>query len=424
MGRWILSPSSPSSPLPPLSYSPTPPLKLMPLPPLNRNIPASSTRVILVRHGQSTSNAEKRHQGSSDESVLTTHGRITAYQTGLRLRNLNIGAVYVSPLQRTQETAQEIMAAIATETEQLPTVITHPALKEISLSQWEGLPYQVVREQFAEEYRCWKDQPDQFQMRFDTEDSLPQNGALTLASSTQCRFPVLELYDRAQQFWQEILPLHGGKTLVIVSHAGTNRALLNTALSMAPNRFHALQQSNCGVSILYFPNNLQQPTCLELMNSTQHLGEVLPKLKEGKQGLRLLIVPIDQADPNSIQVLADRLKTIEIDFSISNDRAQPTVEQLLQTHPGAVQLQVMRADFPQAWQQMLMSRGSQSRSPAALENRPLTALVVVQPAIALELLSQLLEIHPQHLHLNPNSLSVVHYPQTSKKPVLQALNAA
>ena len=42
------------------------------------------TRVILVRHGQSSFNAEGRYQGSSDESVLTEFGRQTARQTGAR----------------------------------------------------------------------------------------------------------------------------------------------------------------------------------------------------------------------------------------------------------------------------------------------------------------------------------------------------
>lgn len=383
----------------------------------------SSTRVILMRHGQSTYNAEKRHQGSSDDSVLTAKGRMTAYQTGLMLRGLGISSVYVSPLQRAQETADEFLGAIATETDHLPAVINHPALKEISLPLWEGLAYQVVRSQFAEEYRCWKEDPEQFQMMVQSESHLPQKGSLTLASLTKHRYPVLELYDRAQQFWQEILPLHAGKTLLVVSHSGTNRALINTALGMTPNRFHALQQSNCGVSVLHFPNS-QQPTCLEIMNSTDHLGDVLPKLKEGKQGLRLLIVPFDRADPDRIQALANRLETVEIDFSISNDLgcAQQTTEQLLHHHPNTVQLQVIREDFPQAWQQMLMARHPQMRPTETTEHRPLTGLVVMQDTIALKMVSQLLEIHPQHLSLMSNTLSVIHYPQTSKKPVLQAMN--
>ncbi|NJP12036.1 MAG: histidine phosphatase family protein [Leptolyngbyaceae cyanobacterium RU_5_1] len=384
----------------------------------------SNTRVILMRHGQSTYNAEKRHQGSSDNSVLTAKGRMTAYQTGLLLREFNINTLYLSPLQRTQETAHEILAAIATETDQLPTMIADPALKEISLPLWEGLPYQVVRDHFAEDYRCWKERPHEFQMRVDSDPNLPRTGSLTLTSLTKYHYPVLELYDRVRQFWQEILPHHVGKTLLIVSHAGTNRALISTALGMSPNQFHTLQQSNCGISILQFPTAWNQPAHLDVINSTDHLGDVLPKLKEGKQGLRLLIVPSNGTDPNRIRALANRLESIKIDFSLSNDLdcSQPTVNQLLQSHSNAVQLQVLREDFPQAWQQMLMSRRTQPPTVEASENQLLTALVVVREAIALRMLSQLLDVQPQHLHLIPDTLSVIHYPQTLNTPVLQAMN--
>lgn len=49
---------------------------LLPLPPIS-----SSRRVVLVRHGQSTWNAEGRMQGSSDLSVLTDKGRRQAQAT-------------------------------------------------------------------------------------------------------------------------------------------------------------------------------------------------------------------------------------------------------------------------------------------------------------------------------------------------------
>lgn len=380
----------------------------------------TATRVILMRHGQSTYNAEKRHQGSSDDAVLTAKGRVTAYQTGLLLRQLAIQAVYVSPLQRTQETAAEVMSAIATDTDRLPDIIPHSGLKEISLPLWEGLPYQVVRSEFAEDYRRWKAQPDQFQMQVQRISA--QTGSVTLANLA--RYPVRELYDRTQQFWQQILPRHRGETLLVVSHAGTNRALISTALGIAPSRFHLLQQSNCGISVLQFPNADPQLPHLAALNSTDHLREVLPKLKEGKQGLRLLVVAASGANHDRIQALAARLATVTIDFSITNDLndSQATLNQLLQHHPNTVQLQVLREDFPQAWQQILTSRHLQTRSPEP-QDQPLTALVVVRTAIALRLLSQLLEIHPQSLHLIPDTLSVIHYPQL-QTPVLQALNIA
>ena len=68
------------------------------------------TRVILVRHGQSSFNAEGRYQGSSDESVLTEFGRETARKTGAFLSGLTIDALYVSSLRRAGSTASEILA--------------------------------------------------------------------------------------------------------------------------------------------------------------------------------------------------------------------------------------------------------------------------------------------------------------------------
>lgn len=393
----------------------------------NQMTSSPGTRVILMRHGRSTYNEEKRHQGSNDDSVLTEAGRISAYQTGLHLRGVNISTVYVSPLQRAQETAREVMAAIATETDQLPTVITHSALKEISLPLWERLPYRVVQKLFAEDYRCWKEQPHQFQMIDYLETASFQKHAPTLTSLAEHRYPVLELYDRTQRFWQDILPLHANQTLLIIAHAGTNRALISTAINMPPKCFHTLQQSNCGISILRFSNSsnpAEQTAYLEVMNSTDHLGEILPKLKEGKQGLRLLVVPSNGANPDRIQMLAKRLETVEIDFSIGNDldNSQQTIEQILHHHPRTVQLQVMREDFPQTWQQVLMSRHSQTSPLETKENRPLTALLVARETIVLRFLTQVLNIHPQSLNLMPDSLTVIHYPQLLSTSVLQAMN--
>lgn len=70
---------------------------------------SSITRVILVRHGQSTYNAQKRYQGSCDDSVLTEKGHSDAYRTGVALKTIKLDAVYTSPLRRTQETTAEIL---------------------------------------------------------------------------------------------------------------------------------------------------------------------------------------------------------------------------------------------------------------------------------------------------------------------------
>jgi phosphoserine phosphatase len=222
------------------------------------------TRVILVRHGESTFNAEGRHQGSSNESVLTEQGRFMARQTGAFLSGLAINALYVSSLRRAQETASEVLSMM------MPTVNLQAIhgvwqLREIDLPAWQGRYRKDVQAQFAEDYRCWKQSPHEFTM----EDPQTQ----------QRTYPVLDLYARSQQFWQEILPLHKGQTLMIVSHAGTNRALISTALNLPPSNYHSLQQSNCGISVLKFPQGTLRFAQLAILNWTGHLEDPLFALK-------------------------------------------------------------------------------------------------------------------------------------------------
>ena len=67
-----------------------------------------ATRVIIVRHGQSTYNAKKMIQGRCDKSVLTDKGISDAQQVGQALSGIKIDTFYCSPLQRAKQTAETI----------------------------------------------------------------------------------------------------------------------------------------------------------------------------------------------------------------------------------------------------------------------------------------------------------------------------
>jgi phosphoserine phosphatase len=220
-------------------------------------IAANEIRVVLVRHGQSTFNAQGRHQGSSDESVLTELGKLAARQTGGYLSGVVIDVLYVSSLQRAQETASEMLTMMVPAVD-LQNIHLVWQLREVDLPTWQGRYHRDVRSEFAEDYRCWKQSPDQFSM---------------VDPQTQQKiYPVLDLYERSQQFWQDILPQHHGQTLMVVSHSGTNRALINTALNLPPSHYHALKQSNCGVSVLKFTLREDRYAAqLEVLNETGHL---------------------------------------------------------------------------------------------------------------------------------------------------------
>ena len=73
------------------------------LPPLR-----AAKRVALVRHGQSTWNAEGRIQGSSDASVLTPKGEAQAATSRQMLLADAFDACFTSPLARSRRTAEII----------------------------------------------------------------------------------------------------------------------------------------------------------------------------------------------------------------------------------------------------------------------------------------------------------------------------
>jgi phosphoserine phosphatase len=387
-------------------------------PPLSSSRP---TRIILVRHGQSTYNAEKRYQGSCDDSVLTDIGCDGALKTGVALQSEPISAIYTSPLKRAQQTAQGILQAC----DRPIAFHTHPALKEIDLPNWEGLPFKYVREHFAADYQCWRECPHQFQIQVETE-AISSGGAAVATRVKTAVFPVLELYDRAQRFWAEILPRHAGQTVLVVSHGGTIRALLQTALGLDAAQFHGFQQSNCGISIVEFSHPESPQATLVAMNQTAHLGEVLPKPKDGKRGLRLVLASDSGLDRSA--ALAQFLHAADLDFSLSLDRpsCQALTDCILQHHPAIVQLQVARNDFPRIWQQAIAASRQSDNSlfgttPQFDNLRPMTGLVVTDDFVMRTLVERAIG-NPIDLRLVADSISVIYYPIISQDPVLQTLN--
>ncbi|MEM6751684.1 MAG: histidine phosphatase family protein [Cyanobacteria bacterium P01_C01_bin.38] len=371
----------------------------------------NQTRVILVRHGRSTYNEQQRYQGCCDESVLTEKGKYQALKTGLALSKIKFDAVYASPLQRTQETAKDILKVNKYSTK----IILNSNLKEVDLPGWQGLQYKYVRQEFAEQYRIWEETPHEF-----TIENIESNGQTLIKTKTK---PVLQLYKKAQQFWQEILPLHRGKTILVVSHGGTIRALLSAATKIKPHNYHAIQQSNSSINILDFANSsFSAKAQISAINLTQHLGEVLPKLKDGKHGLRLLLLPVNpqdnQTDFNNSKIFKF-LREVELDFCISDSditHIKPCVESIIKSRSKPpFSLSISRENFLGIWHQKISQN---SRNYNILN----TSLVVADINTITTTLSQILGVESQSLKLNQGEISILFYPNTRNHPVLQAMN--
>ncbi|NJK47372.1 histidine phosphatase family protein [Candidatus Gracilibacteria bacterium] len=425
-----------------------------------------TTRVIIVRHGQSSYNAQQKIQGRCDESVLTEKGRLDAETVGATLSKLNIDAFYCSPLQRAKSTAEIIQKAF----ENSLTLQATDALMEIDLPLWENLPKSQVKEQFPENYRCWKERPHEFKMLLGEKE----------------HFPVLSLYEQAKQFWQAILPQHQGQTILIVAHNGINRCLLLSALGMPPSRYHSIQQSNCCINVLNFAGSLDAPVQLESLNQLSHLGQSLPSPRHPHKGPRFLLIrhgetqwnresrfqgirdiPLNDTGKEQAKKAADFLKDVAIDFAVSSPMLRPkeTAEIILENHPnvslnlqellkeighglweGKLETEIER-EFPgllKQWKEapetVQMPEGENlqqvwDRAIAcwndlikyyANSTEPRTGIVVAHDAINKVILCYLLGLQPADIwkiKQGNGGVSVIDYPDGAEgMPVLQAIN--
>jgi broad specificity phosphatase PhoE len=379
------------------------------------------TRVILVRHGESTYNALGLYQGSSDESVLTDVGRSDARKTGSFLQGLAFDAMYASSLKRAQETAREILGVMAPHIDPSKIFITNK-LRETDMPAWQGLAFEYVKEKFPLKYRFWKQCPHEFWMNPISElDSLAIAGEELGQRSHLCIYPVLNLYQRVQEFWQEVLPHYIGKTLLLVTHGGTNRALISTALGITPDRYHCIQQSNCGISVLNFTDGDLESGQLEAMNLSSHVGEYLPKLQEGGKGLRLVLIASNAMEET--HNLAQLLKEISIDFSLSAvpSNSHEVAEQILQYHPETVQFKVLHEDYPEDWQTLINAKTAS----ASNSDNLITSLVVAGKQTIKSLICQAIGMNLEEierLQVKEGTISCIQYPSSHHPPILQAMN--
>lgn len=106
--------------------------------------------IVLVRHGETDWNREKRIQGSQGASINES-GREQAKGLARLLWEVPLSVVYSSALPRAVETASYVAGPHSV------SVITDPRLNEIHHGEWEGLPESDLPD--IDLYRRWREDP-------------------------------------------------------------------------------------------------------------------------------------------------------------------------------------------------------------------------------------------------------------------------
>jgi len=357
------------------------------------------TRVWLLRHGRSTFNLQQRCQGGSDEPELIPQGREEARLSGERLALEGIHVVVSSPLRRSADTALELLKVVRPQDCRILSE-TDSRLREIELHHWEGLPLKEIPRLFREQYEEWRLRPDTFCMRL---------------GDTRVQYPVRNLYERVRLFWNDLLTAHSGKCVLLVTHGGTIRAIISTALGLGPEHFHSFQQSNCGLSLLRFPPGSGKVK-LDLLNNTAHLGESLTKLKEGRRGVRLLFIPVTEAEPAALCACAAALDGVVLEHVLAVGATGRNAAGRLFPSCGDSCLAVSEAMTGSVAEQILHQCSADDLRHIA---------ILGAPDILRRMLQQQLRISDtaaESLNLRPFGITSVHRPAKGVPPVLQSMN--
>ena len=108
----------------------------------------STRRLIVLRHGRTAWNAERRFQGQADPP-LDDVGRAQAYVVADLIAALRPDVLLTSDLARATETAEIVGERIGLD------VLVDARLRERSLGHWEGLTRDEVAERYPDELADW-----------------------------------------------------------------------------------------------------------------------------------------------------------------------------------------------------------------------------------------------------------------------------
>lgn len=107
------------------------------------------TDILLIRHGETDWNVDKRLQGHID-IPLNAEGRRQATALGRVLENEPLDAIYASDLQRARDTAEAVAVV------QGKTVHIDEALRERCYGGFEGLQHHDIEQRYPQDYAAWK----------------------------------------------------------------------------------------------------------------------------------------------------------------------------------------------------------------------------------------------------------------------------
>lgn len=181
--------------------------------------------IYLIRHAQpdTTGLGTGRIYIGHSDLILSDAGIETSKKLAKNLKNLKYNSIYSSDLKRAIQTAEIIGEASSV------TPIVKEGFREINLGQWEGLSLDYVKSVYPSLYK----QRGENLTNFTTPDG--------------------ESFEHfSNNIWTNFSDLLSQTTgdIVLVSHAGVNRAIICKILSIGLEKQFQIEQSYCCINVI------------------------------------------------------------------------------------------------------------------------------------------------------------------------------
>ena len=205
----------------------------------------------LLRHGQTTANAQEVIQGPRIDAPLSDLGMRQAASLGEALADRPIEVVYSSPLVRARDTAEALVhrhqRRDATAKGQLAVQVV-PELYEMDYGSFAGRSYTEIRDEMDQVLDAWK-------MGF-VDQAFPGGESAALAQH------------RIRPFAQRLREGAAGREVAVVAHGRINRVLIATLTGVGLTRLEEFPQSNASITEL----DVGGGVTVRRLNDTKHLS--------------------------------------------------------------------------------------------------------------------------------------------------------
>jgi len=179
--------------------------------------------IIFLRHGQAKNNTERILAGRTPGVPLTEEGVDQSEKAAKFLEEMNITAIYSSPIERAKNTAEIVGKHISID------VRIDDRLIELDMGKFTGKPYDEI----------FSSHGNVFMKFYRGELEIAHNGVETFE----------QVKKRIRDMVDHVIDNHPDENVVLVTHMDPIKAMLSTVVSFSPENLYELIIPNASLNI-------------------------------------------------------------------------------------------------------------------------------------------------------------------------------